>query len=193
MEKVFIFLQGLPGIGKSTWVKNHNLESYVVCPDSIRIELSRWNGVDPYPEYKEFNGKKFRLIPTETEDGLLLLTEDEKGNIGIDQTKSGFIFNVEVPARIRRMVDSNSPYIVFDATNTKEDRFEVCKYAREKGYSIVCVHFPEDVKLAKERNLLRPKYKYVPEFVIDNMYKSLQNFDRNKLPYVKFIEYKESI
>jgi len=38
--KKLIILIGTPGSGKSTWIKEHNLELYTVCPDELRILFS---------------------------------------------------------------------------------------------------------------------------------------------------------
>lgn len=36
-NKILILLQGCPGAGKSTWVKENNLESFTLCKDTFRI------------------------------------------------------------------------------------------------------------------------------------------------------------
>jgi predicted kinase len=38
-QKRLIILRGLPGSGKSTFLKKYQLEGYTVCPDEIRLEL----------------------------------------------------------------------------------------------------------------------------------------------------------
>lgn len=35
-----IILRGIPGSGKSTWLKNQNLTQYTICPDDIRLMFS---------------------------------------------------------------------------------------------------------------------------------------------------------
>lgn len=32
-----VILRGAPGCGKSTWIKNNNLENYTLSADSIRL------------------------------------------------------------------------------------------------------------------------------------------------------------
>lgn len=36
MNKLIV-TRGCPGCGKSTWIKEHNLEKYKLCPDDIRL------------------------------------------------------------------------------------------------------------------------------------------------------------
>ena len=35
--RTLLILRGAPGSGKSTWVKNHGLTPYTLCPDDIRV------------------------------------------------------------------------------------------------------------------------------------------------------------
>lgn len=38
--RVLLLMRGAPGCGKSTWIKNHNLEAYTLSPDELRINCS---------------------------------------------------------------------------------------------------------------------------------------------------------
>ena len=38
--KKLILMRGAPGSGKSTWIKEHGLELYTICPDELRILFS---------------------------------------------------------------------------------------------------------------------------------------------------------
>ena len=38
--RTLLLMRGAPGAGKSTWIKNHNLEEYTLSPDNIRILCS---------------------------------------------------------------------------------------------------------------------------------------------------------
>ena len=38
--KIMLVLRGLPGAGKSSWVKKNNLENYTISPDKIRLMYS---------------------------------------------------------------------------------------------------------------------------------------------------------
>lgn len=35
--RTLLLMRGAPGAGKSTWVKEHNLEDYTLCPDNLRV------------------------------------------------------------------------------------------------------------------------------------------------------------
>lgn len=39
-DNVVFCLRGVPAIGKSTWLKKHNLEDYTLSPDTFRLMLS---------------------------------------------------------------------------------------------------------------------------------------------------------
>lgn len=39
MQKLIV-TRGIPGCGKSTWVKEHGLDTYTLCPDDIRMMCS---------------------------------------------------------------------------------------------------------------------------------------------------------
>lgn len=38
--RTLLLMRGAPGCGKSTWIKNHNLENYTLSPDNLRILCS---------------------------------------------------------------------------------------------------------------------------------------------------------
>ena len=38
--RTLLILRGAPGAGKSTWVKEHHLEQYTLCPDDLRVLCS---------------------------------------------------------------------------------------------------------------------------------------------------------
>ena len=38
--KLLLVLRGIPGCGKSTWIKEHDLEEYTLSPDNIRLLYS---------------------------------------------------------------------------------------------------------------------------------------------------------
>ena len=38
--KLLLVLRGIPGCGKSTWIKEHDLEEYTLSPDNIRLMFS---------------------------------------------------------------------------------------------------------------------------------------------------------
>ena len=38
--RILLLTRGAPGCGKSTWIKNHELETYTLSPDELRIKCS---------------------------------------------------------------------------------------------------------------------------------------------------------
>lgn len=40
MTRKLCLLRGAPGAGKSSWIKEHNLEQYTLSPDTIRVMCS---------------------------------------------------------------------------------------------------------------------------------------------------------
>lgn len=43
-----ILMRGISGSGKSTWVKNHNLENYTISPDKIKLVYSGLERVNSF-------------------------------------------------------------------------------------------------------------------------------------------------
>ena len=40
MSRTLVLLRGSPASGKSTWIKEHNLQNYTICPDKLRTLCS---------------------------------------------------------------------------------------------------------------------------------------------------------
>lgn len=38
--RILLVMRGIPGCGKSTWIKEHELEAYTLSPDNIRLLFS---------------------------------------------------------------------------------------------------------------------------------------------------------
>lgn len=75
----------------------------------------------------------------------------------------------------------NGEFTVIDATNSKTS--EINRYKNlcsSYKYRIFCVDFTDvPIEIAKERNLMRPELKQVPEDAIDKMY---SRFETQKIP-----------
>jgi len=52
-DKIVVLLRGVPGSGKTTWLRDHNLEDYSISLDKIRLMLS--NPVMTEQGYYEIN------------------------------------------------------------------------------------------------------------------------------------------
>ena len=49
--RTLLLMRGAPGSGKSTWIKNHNLEQYTLSPDTVRVMCSSLE-LQPTGEFK---------------------------------------------------------------------------------------------------------------------------------------------
>lgn len=73
--RTIVFLVGMPGSGKSTWIKNNNLNGYVVNPDSIRVMLGGYiNSIEGELKVNMLKDKKvwklvFEIILDRMRDG----------------------------------------------------------------------------------------------------------------------------
>ncbi len=146
--RVLLLLRGIPGSGKSTFIKQQGLEPYVLCADDFRLR---------------------HASPV----------LDVQGKLCISQ-----FFDNSVWPELQHLLQERMQrgcFTIIDATNIRgSDLSRYKKMAEEYKYRVYVLDFT-DVSLeeAKRRNLLRPEYKQVPEYVIDNMYERLTD---NKVP-----------
>lgn len=49
--RTLLLMRGAPGSGKSTWIRNHNLEQYTLSPDTLRTMCSSLE-LQPAGEFK---------------------------------------------------------------------------------------------------------------------------------------------
>jgi predicted kinase len=57
MKKIII-MRGLPGSGKSTWIKDRGYNIYTICPDKVRLMFC-----EPKPTIsQEYNSKVFSIV-----------------------------------------------------------------------------------------------------------------------------------
>lgn len=146
--RVLLLLRGIPGSGKSTFIKQQGLEPYVLCADDFRLH---------------------HASPV----------LDVQGKLCISQ-----FFDNSVWPKLQHLLQERMQrgcFTIVDATNIRSsDLSRYKKMAEEYKYRVYVLDFT-DVSLeeVKRRNLLRPEYKQVPEYVIDNMYARLKD---NKVP-----------
>lgn len=56
--KKLVIMRGLPGSGKSTWIKENGYEIYTICPDSLRLMFAAPNpGIS-----QDYNRRVWELI-----------------------------------------------------------------------------------------------------------------------------------
>ena len=101
------------------------------------------------------------------------------GKVGINQNNDATVWNTLFKLLEIRM--QNGEFTVIDATNSKTSEMnrykELCSTYK---YRMYCVDFTDiPIEVAKERNLMRPELKQVPEEVIDKMY---SRFQTQKVP-----------
>ena len=146
--RVLLLLRGIPGSGKSTFIKQQGLEPYVLCADDFRLR---------------------HASPV----------LDVRGKLCISQ-----FFDNSVWPELQHLLQERMQrgcFTVIDATNIRgSDLSRYKKMAEEYKYRVYVLDFTDvSIEEAKRRNLLRPEYKQVPEYVIDNMYERLAD---NKVP-----------
>lgn len=148
-EKSLIIMRGVPGVGKSTWIKKHHLEDYVISPDTFRIMLSK------------------PVMTREPDSDLYYL--------GINQKESKEAWDLTFKFIEHRL--NNGSTTIVDATHCfgkyTFDRYE--KLAEKHGFKMYIVDFMKDVSLEeiKRRNNGRKgTIHYVPESIIERMYEN---------------------
>lgn len=153
--RTLVLLRGVAGSGKSTFIKENNLEHYTISSDNIRLLFQ--------PPRQGINGS---------------------WQISNDNEKRVWSF-------IQTLVEDrmkNGEFTIVDATHLSNDSFKKYKKLSEQyRYKILCVDFSdislEEIKL---RNMSRPKFKQVPEDVIERMYEKINN--QNIPAYINIIK-----
>ena len=140
MRKLII-LRGAMGCGKSTFIKEHNLEKFTLSSDQIRLMFNAPQmNIKYYEEIPQFNNKKvWELLYS-------LLEERMK--------KGEFTIIDAVHAHY------DESLIIYK---------KLAKKYRYRLYILDFTDIPKEV--AYERNLTRERYKIVPNEAIDNAYK----------------------
>ena len=139
--RTLLLMRGAPGCGKSTWIKQNNLEQYTLSPDDIRVLCSS-TSLQPDGSYKITQD---RLNEQVTWDTLFKILE-------------------------HRMSRGEFTVIDATCSKTKDiQRYK--ELADSYRYRIFIVDFtdiPLDVCL--KQNKMRPEWKQVPQKAIENIY-----------------------
>lgn len=141
---VITLLSGIPGVGKSTFIKENGLEPYTISTDSIRLMLAT-----PV--------KKI----------------DENGQIRetIDNVFDGKVFKILHELVDTKML--NGEFIIVDAQHvSRKSQKELLNLAKKHGYRMNVLDLQEDMSLKQilEQNSNREGYKFVPEKSIQRQF-----------------------
>lgn len=139
--RTLVILRGAPGAGKSTWIKNHNLEPYTLSPDNLRVLCSTYD---------------FKA------DG----TFATAGNMQTEQQTWKILFELLE----FRMARGEFTVIDATASKTR-DINQYKELADQYRYRMYCVDFSTvPLEVCFKQNKQRPIEKWVPEKSIENIY-----------------------
>lgn len=138
--RTLLLFRGSPGCGKSTFIKEHNLEKYTLSADNIRLMCQS---------------------PVLNIDGTYSISQSN------DNVVWDMLFNMLEQRMLRGefiVVDATN------SKTSEMTRYKnIAKQYRYRIICIDITDVPIEVAKERNRNR-QPSYKVVPEFVIDNMY-----------------------
>ena len=142
--KYLILTRGSVGCGKSTWIKNNNLEMYTISPDSIRLMVQ--SPVTNIEGKLETSNKNDKFVWDLLKN--LLEKRMERGEFTI--------------------IDATHARSQFINSNYKK----LCSEYGYRCFIVDFSDVP--IEVAKQRNAQRLEHQIVPEHVIDRMYAQLE-------------------
>lgn len=148
--RYLVLMIGSPSSGKSTWIKENNLEEFTISPDNIRVMLQSPD-IDIY-------GRKFISQKNDKEVWDLVLNITEK------RMKRGELIVIDATNSSTKLINKYN-------TLTKKYRYRII------GIDFRDVPLEQLLKQNRNRH---PEYKRVPEDVIHKMYMRLQNLSISK-------------
>lgn len=139
-----VILRGSPASGKSTWIKEMNLENYTLCADTIRL-----------------------LVESP------IIVPDKKHRV-ISQKNDNYVWQLLFELLEKRMARGEFVIIDATHSRSSDfSRYnKLCERYRYRKYYVDFSDVP--LEECKRRNSLREDYKRVPEKVIDKMYSRLR-------------------
>lgn len=139
--RTLLLMRGAPGSGKSTWIKNNNLEQYTLSPDTLRVMCS-----------------SLELQPT----GDFKVSQD--GN------NEKVVWNVLFTLLEHRMEKGEFTVIDATCSKTADiNRYK--ELADQYRYRMFIVDFTDiSLETCLAQNKMRPDYKQVPSEAIKNIY-----------------------
>ena len=139
--RTLVILRGAPGVGKSTWIKEHHLEPYTHSPDDLRVYCSSLE-MQPTGEFK----------------------------ISQNRENESMTWEVLFKILEYRMSRGEFTIIDATASKTK-DMQQYKDLASSYRYRMYCVDFTNvPIETCLKQNKMRPEYKQVPQKAIENIY-----------------------
>lgn len=148
--KQLLLMQGEPGCGKTSFIKEKGLKAYTISPDDIRLEYSS-------PQW--------------------VINENGQPSQVISQSINKKVWNKVYEILEFRM--SNGDFTVVDATHADKKQLGKYKNLGEKyGYRIYLVNLSnKDVSMSKTMNTMRDNFKIVPNKVVERMHKKIKDMN----------------
>lgn len=139
--RVLLLMRGAPGCGKSTWIKNHNLEAYTLSPDELRINCSS---------------------PALQPSGDIRITRDMENE--------HVVWDILFKILEHRMSRGEFTVIDATCSKTKDIK-QYKEIADQYRYRIYIVDFTKiPLETCLIQNKMRPELKWVPNEAIENIY-----------------------
>lgn len=139
--RTLLITRGCPGAGKSTWIKENNLEAYTLCPDDIRVLCAS----------RELNANGAFAIARNHS------VEQETWKIILDLLEY-------------RMSRGEFTVLDATASKTKDIR-QYKELADKYRYRMYCMDFTDvPLEECKRRNRMRTEDKIVPDSGIENIF-----------------------
>lgn len=157
-DKIIVLMRGLPGSGKSTWLREHGCEDYTISPDAFRIALS--------PPVTLSNGER-------------VINHNMSG-------EAWWLVSKVFSTRISRLRGNPCGATFFDTTLLNKRTFEtILRIIEEEACGDVEVVVIDFTHLPLEEVLRRNATRkgtlcYVAENVIENMWLSRNEIDLSK-------------
>ncbi|OFI50455.1 hypothetical protein BG261_00820 [Floricoccus tropicus] len=153
MRKIYL-LSGVPGAGKTTFIKENKLENYTISSDNLRLQFG-----SPLHIYDKNTNQVIDGMPFEQ-----------------DKLVWNMLYSI-VEERMK-----NSSTTIVDATHvTRESLKKYKDLSKKYNYKLHLVKFGRDLPISEfyNRNKNRGLRK-VPDYVIERMYKNMKKFDKSK-------------